>query len=129
MKKKTYIIALSCACVWAILISVLYLLPPYSKTPFKNLTTEKVEAIYPGEAENNAYSEKKVKEYVEKLRKIELIKRLSLSEKPSGDGYMPSPTTVKLKNGRKILFSSVKHSDGKYYVLIDNILYEAMKNE
>jgi len=129
MKKKTYIIALSFACVWAILISVLYLIPPYSKTPFKNLTLEKVESIYPGEAENNTYSEKEVKNYVENLRKIELIKRLPLSEKPSGDGLMPVPTTVKLKNGRKILFSSAKFFDGKYYVLIDNILYEAKKNE
>ena len=72
MKKKTYIIALFCACVWAILISVLYLLPPYSKTPFKNLTTEKVEAIYPGEAENNAYSEKRLKNMWKNLGKSNL---------------------------------------------------------
>ena len=129
MKKKTYIIALSFACVWAILISVLYLIPPYSKKPFKNLTLEKVESIYHGEAENNTYSEKAAKDYVENLRKIELIKRLPLSEKPSGDGLMPFPTTIKLKNGRKILFSSANYHDGKYYVLIDCILYEAKKNE
>lgn len=124
MKKKTYIIAISCACAIAILISAFYFAPAYSKRPFWFLTASKVESIYLGENENNKKDEDEIKAYVEKLRKLRLVKTNEMPYYSGGYGFMWAIDTIKLKSGRKITFTEGEYA-GKILVKIDEILYEA----